>query len=444
MRYFTNITTVLLIAWFMAGGALAQQAATLPTVMVDRSIHFSNPEGSDVEIPAGTYHVEPEGESRLRLSASDGGSTLLIHAQPTTHTEAIESPIALTVASGEDTSHILLLMPDQTALDATGSSSAVRSRAALAPLPAPHIKQAYSSQLVRAGALRQSARPMATPQDMNIFATPIMEVPIPLTPTPKPGSYQASCQNISQVQTKRMGSAWTMTTLSALCANIYGQMVQTRLKDPHLCAGDIANNNGALVCQRAIPTVLGRPIFALPGGSWQQTCRDAYYHMDSREVRAQCRTMSGEWRDTSLNTSYACPSVTNDDGWLSCDTAPLPRGPWRGVCKDASLPMPGVGFYAICMRPSDRVWQRTTAGPCTKDVDALDGHLVCGLITGLPTGKWVERCRPVNWDSAEPAITLVCRDNDQTQSAWRVSLSGCSSPLTLRYDGTGGNGFFCD
>lgn len=41
-----------------------------------------------------------------------------------------------------------------------------------------------------------------------------------------------------------------MTTLSALCPNIYGQMVQARLKDPHLCAGDIANNNGVLECRR--------------------------------------------------------------------------------------------------------------------------------------------------------------------------------------------------
>lgn len=443
MRYSMFVNTALLMAFLTADLALAQQAATLPTVMLDRSIHFSNPEGSDVEVPAGTYHVESAGRSRLRLNSADGGAAFLIQVQSTMHTEAIESPIALTVASGEDTTHLLLLMPDHTALDALGGASAVRSRAALAPLPAPQIKQAYSSQLAKAGALRQSARPTAVPQDMNIFATPIMEVPIPLGTTPKPGSYQASCQNVSQVQRKRLGAGWTMTTLSAQCRTIQGSLVAASLKDPQLCAGDIANNNGVLQCQRAIPTVLGRPIFALPGGSWQQTCRDAYYHMDSREVRAQCRTISGEWRDTSLNTSYACPSVSNDNGWLSCDTAPLPRGPWRGYCKDASIPMPDLGFYAICMRPSDRVWQRTTAGPCTKDVDALDGHLTCGLITGLPKGKWVERCRPVNWDAAEPAITLVCRDNDQAQSAWRVSLSGCPSPLELRYDGSGKNGFFC-
>lgn len=443
MHYFTIVNTFLLIAWLVAGGVLAQPAATLPTVTLDQSVHFTSPEGNDVEVPPGTYHVESAGESRLRLNSSDGGAAFLIQAPPTTHTEAIELPIALTVASGEDANHLLLLMPDHTALDAMGSVSAVRSRAALAPLPAPHIKQSYNSQLARAGALRQSARPMAVPQDLNIFATPIMELPIPLTSTPKLGSYQASCQNISQVQTKRMGSGWTMTTLSAQCRTIQGSLVPARLKDPQLCAGDISNNNGVLECQRAIPTVLGHPIFALPGGSWQHTCRDEYYHMGSREVRAQCRTIPGEWRDTSLNTAYACASVSNDNGWMSCDTAPLPRGPWRGYCKDASLPMPDVGFSAICMRPSDRVWQRTMVGPCTKDVDALDGHLTCGLISGLPEGNWVGRCRPVNWDAGEPAITLVCTHTDQTQGAYRVPLSTCGSPLRLYYDGSGPNGFLC-
>lgn len=443
MRYSTIINTVLLAAWLVGGWALAQQTATLATVTLDRSIHFIASDGSDIEVQAGTYHVESAGESRLRLSSTDGGASLLIEAASVSHSESLELPIALTVPSDEDSTHVVLLLPDKTALDAAGSASAVRSRATLSPLPGAQLKQAYGSQLAKAGALRQSGRPAAITQDLNIFSTPVMEVPIPLSATPKPGSYQASCVNVSQVQTKRMGTSWTMTTLSAQCRTGTGQLVTARLKDPQTCAGDIANNNGALECQRAIPTVLGRPIFTLPGGSWQQTCRDAYYHMDSREVRAQCRTISGEWRDTSLNTSYACASVSNDNGWMSCDTAPLPRGPWRGVCKEASLPLPGVGFAAICMRPSDRVWQRTTVGPCTQDVDALDGHLTCGLIIGLPDGNWMGRCRPVNWDAAEPAITLICRNTDQSQGAYRVPLSTCPSPLKLYYDGSGVGGFLC-
>jgi hypothetical protein len=107
------------------------------------------------------------------------------------------------------------------------------------------------------------------------------------------------------------------------------------------------------------------------------------------------------------------------------------------------IPLPGVGFAAICRRASDGVWQRTTLSACTRDVDVLDGHLTCGSVTGLPGGKWPERCRPVNWDAAEPALTVVCRNNDQTQSGFRVGLSACGRPLALSYDGSGSGGFYC-
>ena len=294
--------------------------------------------------------------------------------------------------------------------------------------------------------MRRFAVPAAVPQDLNIFATPVVDLPSPIAMTASAGSYQTSCVNASQRQMLRVGSPWTMTILSADCRSGGWPFVQSRpasLNDPQTCTGDITNTDGVLQCQRAVPTVLGRPLFVLPGGSWHQTCRDAYYHVQSREIRAQCRTVSGAWRHTSLSTAYPCTSVSNDDGWLSCDTAALPRGPWRAQCKEASIPLPGVGFGAICQRASDGVWQRTTVASCSKEVDALDGHLTCGLITGLPAGTWRERCRPINWDAAEPAITLVCRNNDQTQAAYRVTMSGCGSPLSLFYDGTGTKGFLC-
>lgn len=291
--------------------------------------------------------------------------------------------------------------------------------------------------------MRASPVLAATAQDLAIFATPITEVPAPLAMKPAAGSYQASCVNLSQRQTIRVNSSWTLTTLSGQCRNTAGQLVEARLNDPQLCGGDISNNNGVLQCARPLPSVLGRVLLPMPAGSWQQTCRDGYHHMQAHEFRAQCRTISGEWRYASLNTTYPCTSLSNDDGWLSCDTAPLPRGRWRGVCREASLPLAGVGFSAICMRPSDRVWQRTSVGPCTQEVDALDGHLVCGPITGLPEGNWVGRCRPVNWDAAEPAITVVCRNNDQTQAGYRVRMTGCNTPLKLHYDGSGNKGFTC-
>lgn len=212
-------------------------------------------------------------------------------------------------------------------------------------------------------------------------------------------------------------------------------LIAAQLHDPHLCAGDIRNDNGRLRCNRVQGTLL-------PGGSWVQSCLDPYHDPQSNEFRAVCLSSTSlTFRDASLTSMYPCASVSNDEGWMSCDTAPLPRGPWRAHCEEASLPMQGVGFAAICRRASDGVRMRTMLGPCSTDVDVLDGYLTCGLISGLPTGDWSKRCRPVNWNANEPAITLICRNNDQAVVAWRVSFTGCPVPLYLEYDGN--NNFKC-
>jgi hypothetical protein len=270
-----------------------------------------------------------------------------------------------------------------------------------------------------------------------VFGTEVVEAPIPFTPTPAAGSYQATCTSITQRQYIRIGTPWRRTTLSAQCRATNGTVLATSLDDPQLCVADISNDNGRLVCARA-------PIAPLPGGSWLQSCLDAYYHPQANEIRARCLSRTSlTFRYATLNRAYPCPSVTNDDGWLSCDTAPLPQGPWRAHCKEASLPLAGIGFSALCTRASDNVLQRTTLGPCSTDVDVLDGYLTCGAITGLPTGNWSQRCRPVNWDAKEPAISVLCRNTDQTIVGWRFSFASWQCPTPLFLDYGGNNDFSC-
>lgn len=140
----------LLIGCLVGGWALAQQAIPLSTVIFDRPVHFMDPDGNDVAARADTYQVESVGELRLRLSPASGGTPLLIQAQPTTHAESLESPAVLTVATDEDTTHLVLLLPDKTALDAQGSLSGVRSRADLSqPLSAVQLNQAAGMSLKR-------------------------------------------------------------------------------------------------------------------------------------------------------------------------------------------------------------------------------------------------------------------------------------------------------
>ncbi|BFU94113.1 MAG: hypothetical protein NTNFB02_08350 [Nitrospira sp.] len=150
MRYSAVAKIGLVIACLVAGWALAQQAASQQTVTFDRPIHFTAPDGSDLEVPAGPYQVEPAGESRLRLSPTSGGAPFLIQAQPTTHEASLELPLALAVATDEDRTDMVLLMPDKTALDAQGSHTGIRSRADLSqPVTAFQLNQAAGLNLKR-------------------------------------------------------------------------------------------------------------------------------------------------------------------------------------------------------------------------------------------------------------------------------------------------------
>lgn len=451
---------IALVLWAQVGHAAdeAPETASAEVVLLS-TFYCEDVDGTAASLLPGRYRLARGTRAGELVVTDTEGLPRALSALPAMHDQALDAARAIIVSVGEEL-HLVLLLPDGARLEAVGSASGVRSRggfrrstpvssemlqAALAAEPSVMPSRApsadSSARITRAPTgdtlsahSRVASGPMATPQDLRLFGTVIIEFPAPIL-TPAPGSYQASCTNASQVQVRRQGSPWTMTTLSAQCRNRAGIMLPARLNDPRNCAGDISNDDGVLRCVRAQPAVMGRLLFPLPAGSWLQSCRDAYFQMESHEYRAQCRTISSVWRDTSINSSYPCASVSNDDGWMSCDAAPLPRGPWRAHCKEATIPQPGLGFAAICRRASDGVWQRTMVGQCGTDVDVLDGFLTCGLISGLPTGNWGQHCRPINWDANEPAITLICRNDDQTLASWRVTLAGCSTPLRLDYDG---------
>lgn len=123
------------------------QAASPSTVTLDEPLHFTAPDGSDVEVPTGTYQVEPTGELRLRLSPASGGAPLLIQAQSTTHSETVESPVALTVVTDENRRDLVLFMPNGTTLDAIGTLSGVRTRGGMmVPLAPQQLAGAMTMQ----------------------------------------------------------------------------------------------------------------------------------------------------------------------------------------------------------------------------------------------------------------------------------------------------------
>jgi hypothetical protein len=101
-----------------------------PAVLLDKASHFTAPDGTDMLVAAGTYHVEQSAGTQLRLVADPPQPAVEIQATATTHEETVTSPLALAIAEEgqDDEIHLMLLLPDGQGLDATGTFSGTRSR----------------------------------------------------------------------------------------------------------------------------------------------------------------------------------------------------------------------------------------------------------------------------------------------------------------------------
>ncbi|MDP1770394.1 MAG: hypothetical protein Q8L74_16540 [Nitrospirota bacterium] len=171
-----------------------------PIVEVPGMLHFTAADGTDVTVPPGTYHLTASGTSLLQLTPPETGPSLLIQASPTTHDETIVSPTALVVVIHEDEQHLLLLLPDHTALDARGSHSGVRSRAgdfsALALSPR-QINRAITLQPL--GANGPSAPIPISPSQGAIFTNPTLRIQWQMGPgSPDPTRYEICVSEATQ------------------------------------------------------------------------------------------------------------------------------------------------------------------------------------------------------------------------------------------------------
>lgn len=121
-----SVPLIMALWCILVGGASLAHAA--PSVTLERPVHFTASDGSDVVVDAGTYTVDTLVGSRLRLNA-EGHAPLVLDAQATTHAEELETPLALTVpGEDQDILHIALLLPNGQALDAAGTLSGARPR----------------------------------------------------------------------------------------------------------------------------------------------------------------------------------------------------------------------------------------------------------------------------------------------------------------------------
>lgn len=115
-----------------ATAALSLAESPPTTIQLEQPLHFTAADGNDVVLAPGVYQIARGAESRLALTRESAQPAIEIQAGPDTHEEQVSSPVALLAAEEgqEDEIHLVLLFPDGQSLDAVGSMSGTRSRAA--------------------------------------------------------------------------------------------------------------------------------------------------------------------------------------------------------------------------------------------------------------------------------------------------------------------------
>ena len=134
-RWSLAIVMVLCLAISACTTPSAPVPDTPSTIILEKPVHFSSPEAADVQVGVGTYRVEQATDTTLRLVPRDKKESILIQAQATKHEQSLGDRLAFSIPYHEDEHHVVLLKPDGTALDASGTYSGIKSRATATSVP---------------------------------------------------------------------------------------------------------------------------------------------------------------------------------------------------------------------------------------------------------------------------------------------------------------------
>ncbi|MDF3074837.1 MAG: hypothetical protein K0S54_2504 [Alphaproteobacteria bacterium] len=235
------------------------------------------------------------------------------------------------------------------------------------------------------------------------------------------GSYRQSCRNIHME---------SRDDLAAECRRQNGNWRNTKI-DIDKCRGrDIRNDNGDLECGGyRYAGSYGR--YQVPGGSWNQSCRNARIVRD--DLVAECRQRDGDWIRTRLDLDDCRGrAVTNDNGRLRCGESghagyTMPGGSWNQSCRNAQIR--GDDLVAEC-RERDGSWNRTSLdldGCRGRPVSNQNGRLQCAE-TGqaghtMPRGSWTQSCR--NAQIRGDDLYAECRGRDGRWHNTRIDLDRC-------------------
>src|SRR5260370_23525050 len=124
------------------------------------------------------------------------------------------------------------------------------------------------------------------------------------------GGYTQTCQEV-----RTSGN-----TLEANCKTRSGQWNRTTLQNFNQCTGEIENDDGRLVCNKA---GYGQGGYGQQGGapygSYAQSCQKISTRGSA--LKAKCQASNGRLPSTSLHNLHRCNGgIVNDNGNLRCGT----------------------------------------------------------------------------------------------------------------------------
>jgi hypothetical protein len=132
-------------------------------IQLDKAVHFSSPDGQDLIAAPGRYQVEPTEEAQLTLVPEGNQPPLQIAAMVMSFDLDVAAPAALTIPTGEDAYHVVLLLPGGTAVAGIGSYSGTQTRGPIA-LGSAAVKTTLNAKLADIKAPMYAELPKEAPK----------------------------------------------------------------------------------------------------------------------------------------------------------------------------------------------------------------------------------------------------------------------------------------
>jgi len=130
-------------------------------IVLDQKVHVLTADGSDLFLDEGTYQLETAEEWIRVIPDHNRTAAWLLEAHQTQHGEALEQPAALLAIENSDEVHMLILLPNGKGLEAIGSISGVRSRAAAPPQQLSQVQ--IRQRLIAQPGISMTRPPAKTP-----------------------------------------------------------------------------------------------------------------------------------------------------------------------------------------------------------------------------------------------------------------------------------------